>query len=61
MGRWSWSDRNMVEECLSIDIPWLSQQGYFCGFKSEIIQWKNGLGEMTSSVSIQVAVDSALL
>lgn len=56
MGRWSWSDRNTVEECLCIDIPWLSRHGYFCGFKSGGIEWKNSLGEVTSSVSIQVSV-----
>jgi len=60
MGRCSWSDRNTVEECLSISIPWLSHHGYFCGFKSGIIQWKNRLGEVASSVSIQVAMDEAL-
>jgi len=56
MGRWSWSSRNTVEECLSIDIPWLSSHGYFCGFKSGGIEWKNSLGEVTSSIGIQVSV-----
>jgi hypothetical protein len=56
MGRCSWSDRSTVEECLSIDIPWLSRHGYFCGFKRGGIEWKNSLGEVTSSIGVQVSV-----
>jgi len=57
MGRWSWSNRNTVEDCKSIDIPWLSRHGYFCGFKTGGIEWKNAAGEVISSIGIQVSVD----
>ena len=59
MGRWSWSYRSTVEECLCVDIPWLSRHSYFCGFKSGGIEWKNSLGEVTSSIGIQVSVDDS--
>ena len=57
MGRWPWSDRRTVEECKSMDIPWLNRHGYFCGFKSGIIEWKNAFGDVISSIGIQVSVD----
>jgi len=57
MGRWSWSNRNTVEDCKSIDIPWLSRHGYFGGFKTGGIAWKNAAGEVISSIGIQVSVD----
>ncbi|MBI4298690.1 MAG: hypothetical protein HY666_02920 [Chloroflexi bacterium] len=56
MGRWAWSNRSTVEECLSIDIPWLSRHDYFCGFNGGGIQWKNSLGEVTISIGIQVSL-----
>jgi len=59
MGRWSWSDRNTVEDCRSIGIPWLSRYGYLCGFRSGGMEWKNAAGEVTSSIGIQVSVDGS--
>ena len=58
MGRWPWSDRKTVEECKSIDITWLNRHGYFCGLKTGGIEWKNAFGKVTSSIGIQVSVDS---
>ncbi|MFH0926828.1 MAG: hypothetical protein V1872_14555 [bacterium] len=57
MGRYSWSDRNTVEDCKSIDIPWLARYDYFCGFKTGGVEWKNSSGQVTSSIGIQVSVD----
>ncbi|MFC1715622.1 hypothetical protein ACFL6S_18275 [Candidatus Poribacteria bacterium] len=57
MGRPSWSDRKTVEQCKSIDIPWLNRHGYFCGLKTGGMQWKNALGDVIGSISIQVSVD----
>lgn len=59
MGRWPWSNRNTVEECKSIDIPWLSRHGYFCGFKSGGIEWRTATGEVISSIGIQAWVDES--
>lgn len=56
MGRDSWSDRKTVEECLSLDVFKLNRWGYFCGFQSGILHWKNSLGEVTSSIGIAVSV-----
>jgi len=57
MGRWSWSYRKAVEECMSISIKWLSQHDYFCGYKTGGIEWKNSQGEVTNSIGIQVSID----
>lgn len=57
MGRQPWSDRITVEECKEVSITWLNRHDYFCGFASGGIQWKNSLGEVTSSIGIQVSVD----
>ncbi len=56
MGRHSWSDKKTVEECKSLDLSWLNRQGYLCGSWWGTIQWKNTLGEVTSSISIMVSV-----
>ena len=57
MGRWPWSTRKTVEECKSMEVSWLNRHGYFCGFKSGLIEWKNAFGDVISSISIQVSVD----
>ena len=60
MGRDSWSDRLAVEECKTIDIPWLAKYDYFCGYRSGLITWKNSFGEQTGSIAIQVTVDNEM-
>jgi len=60
MGRDSWSDRLTVEECKTIDIPWLAKYDYFCGYRSGLITWKNSFGEQTGSIAIQVTVDNEM-
>ena len=57
MGRWSWSNRNTVEECLSLDTTWLNRNGYFCGYRSGRLEWKNSYEEVMSSIRIVVSVD----
>jgi hypothetical protein len=57
MGRYSWSGRNMVEECRSISINWLYRHDYLCGFKSGGLQWKNSSSEVTGSIDIQISID----
>ena len=57
MGRYSWSRRKTVEECKSLDISWLTRQGYLCGFWRGTITWENALGEVTSSMGIEVSVN----
>ena len=59
MGRDPWSDRKTVEECKSIDIPWLNRYGYFCGLKTGGMEWKNAFGKVISSIGIQVSVDDS--
>lgn len=56
MGRWAWSNRYMVEECRTIDIPFLSRHGYFSGLASGIIEWMDNSGKITSSIGIEVSV-----
>ena len=56
MRRHSWSKKDTVEECKSLSVFELKQWGYFCGFQAGSIEWKNSLGEVTSSISIMVSV-----
>ncbi|MCD6161464.1 MAG: hypothetical protein J7K40_03505 [candidate division Zixibacteria bacterium] len=56
MGRYSWSNRNTVEECEAISISWLRQHDYLCGFRSGVIEWRSAGGHKTS-VGIEVSVD----
>ena len=58
MGRWPWSNRNTVEECLSLDTAWLNRNGYFSGYRSGSIQWKDSAGDVSSSIGIVVSVDA---
>jgi hypothetical protein len=58
MGRWPWSTRRTVEECLSIDVFWLKQYGYFDGYKRGGIDWKNYYGEVFSSIEIHARINS---
>ena len=55
MGRYSWSCRKTVEQCKTLDIFWLNRKGYLCGFRRGNIQWTNALGELKSSIGIEVS------
>jgi len=57
MGRYSFSDRKTVEECKALSILRLNEWGYLCGFQRGTIEWKNALGEVTSSIGIEVSVN----
>jgi len=56
MGRPKWSNKSVVEDCLRISTQWLSQNGYFEGFKVGRIQWNNCFGEITTSIGIRVDI-----
>lgn len=58
MGRWSWSNRNTVEDCKSISITFLTRHDYFCGLRTGGIEWKNASGDVTGSISVQVSVEA---
>ena len=57
MGRWSYSNRDVVEDCKTIDIPWLSRHGYLPGFKTGGITWNNGFSGAKSSIGIEVSAN----
>lgn len=56
MGRWSYSSRNTVEECKSIDIFWLNRHGYLKGNMSKIMEW-NRAQSGKSRVGITISID----
>ena len=56
MGRYSFSDRKTVEECLCLSIFKLKEWGYLYGFRSGSVVWKNALGEITDTIGIAVSV-----
>jgi len=57
MGRWSWSNRNTVEDCLSIDIFWLNQHKYLYGHRGGRLEWRNSRGYLTGTISVEVKID----
>jgi len=59
MGRDSWSDRNTVEDCKCVEIPWLAQNGYLHGFVSGTITWTSALSGK-SSIGIVVSAFGGL-
>ena len=50
-------NRSTVEECLVLNTAWLNKRGYFCGYKSGRLEWKNSYEEVVSSIRIVVSVD----
>ena len=54
MGGDSWSDRNTVEDCKCVDIPWLAKNGYLRGYTSGTITWTSALSGK-SSIGIVVS------
>ncbi|NIV94070.1 hypothetical protein GWN42_15080 [candidate division KSB1 bacterium] len=48
MGRSPWSNRNTVEERLTLEITWLKRNDYLCGYRQGIIAWKDGSGDVAS-------------
>jgi hypothetical protein len=57
MGRYSWSSRDTVEECRSLDIFWLKRQGFLFSYRRDTLNWKNGSGEVVGSIGIEVHLD----
>jgi hypothetical protein len=55
MGRYSWDKKDTVEDCRSVSISFLRKHGYFCGYRTGGIAWKNCYGEETSSIGITVS------
>lgn len=58
MGRYSWSDRRLVEDCRSISIFWLNQNGLLRDSYNGGIRWLNEYGKETSSIGIEVHADN---
>jgi hypothetical protein len=56
LGRYFSSKKDTVEDCISLSIIKLRQWDYLCGFRAGSIQWKNSVGEVTSSIGIAVSV-----
>ena len=57
--QWGWhSKKNTVEDSKCIEISWLKQHGYFCGWKYGCIQWKNAFGQVTSSIGVTVETNN---
>ena len=55
MGRYYFDKKDTVEDCRSVSISFLRKHGYFCGYRSGGISWKNSCGEETSSIGIVVS------
>jgi len=55
MGRYYWDKKKTVENCLTIDIPYLTKYGYFCGHKDGRVAWSRN-GEKIASIGVTVSV-----
>ena len=55
MGRFYWDAKAKVEDCISVDIPFLRRHNYFCGYRPCGIEWKNCYGKKTDSIGINVS------
>jgi hypothetical protein len=55
MGRYGGSGKNEVENSNALNIFWLNQEGYLCGWRSGTVRWKIG-GNVVSSIGIDVKV-----
>ncbi len=55
MGRYYWDKKKTVENCLTIEIPYLTKHGYFCGHKDGRVAWSRN-GEKIASIGVTVSV-----
>jgi hypothetical protein len=56
MGR-SWEKKTTVEECRALSLVWLRKNGYLRpGVRTGIIQWKNGIGNVIGSITLQSSI-----
>lgn len=55
MGRHYWDKRDVVEDCRSVSIAFLTKHDYFCGHRPGGITWKNSFGEEMASIGILVS------
>lgn len=52
MGRYYWDKKRTVQECESVSIPFLWNEGFLCGYRAGSIVWTNRVGEETASMSV---------
>jgi len=58
MGRYSWSDRKVVENCLVLSIALLNNKRCLYGGMNGTMTWSNSLGEVKNSIGISVVIHS---
>jgi len=56
MGRWDYSNRDVVEECRVVDISFLKKHGFLKSSKYGLLKWTNSSGK-ENSINIQSLVD----
>jgi len=52
VGRYYWDKKRTVEECKSVSIPFLREEGFLCGYYLGSIIWTDRFGEETASMSV---------
>jgi hypothetical protein len=55
MGRYYWEKKNAAEDCRSVSVFFLKKHGYFRGYQSGLMTWKNSFGEQTASIGVAVS------
>ena len=53
MGRPAWSQREVVEDCRTLEIRWLSRNGYFSKNKSGVLEWGSEILGIGMRITIQ--------
>jgi len=54
MGRWEWSNRILVEDCLALSVFKLSENGLLCENRSLSIEWDRGWNCRKDSMGVEV-------
>jgi hypothetical protein len=55
MGRYYWDKKDTVEDCKSVSVSFLLKHGYFRGWRSGLMTWKDCYGEDRGSIGVTVS------
>lgn len=56
MGRWTYSNRDVVEECRVVDISFLKKHGFLKSSREGLLKWANSAGK-ENSITVQSLVN----
>lgn len=60
MGRWNYSNKDVVEDCRVVDISFLKKHGFLKSSRQGLLKWTNSSGK-ENSISVQSLVNEELI